>query len=71
MWSNDPLLKLGAYLQVNPDLCKSNNNNLFEIDRMRVTRYKVGSHNLKIETGRMCNPVLPREDRLCLCKKYD
>ena len=53
---------------MNPDLSKPANINLFEIDRIRVTRYRVGSHNLKIETGRMSNPVVPREDRLCSCR---
>ena len=32
-----------------------------------ITRYRTGSHNLRVETGRLCNPTLPREERVCRC----
>ena len=31
------------------------------------SRYRSGSHSLRIETGRMSNPPIPREERLCRC----
>ena len=65
--ANDPLSKFGTYLQVNPNLYKPQSNELFELDRIRISRYRIGSHKLRIETGRMRNPIIPREDRLCLC----
>ena len=68
--TNDPLSKLGVYLSLNPNLSKPEyDRDQFEIDRIRVTRYRVGSHNLKIETGRMYQPIIPREDRLCDCMR--
>ena len=38
-----------------------------EFERVVITRYRSGSHNLKIETGRFANPRIPREERQCLC----
>ena len=32
-----------------------------------MTRYRTGSHNLRIESGRMAKLFEPREDRLCQC----
>ena len=32
-----------------------------------ISRYQTGSHNLSIETGRMSNPIIPRDERLCTC----
>ena len=37
------------------------------LGRVLLTRYRSGSHNLKIETGRLCCPKIPRENRTCLC----
>ena len=58
--------KLGSYLQVNHDLSTPRYNGIFKFERVCVTRYRTGSHNLKIETGRR-NPYIPREYRLCPC----
>ena len=33
--------------------------------RVMLTRFRLSSHKLKIETGRYSNPPVPREDRLC------
>ena len=61
--------KLGTYLQVNPNLdCPAYSDTIFEIERILITRYRTGSNNLRIETGRIKCPVLPREQRLCLCE---
>ena len=60
--------KLSTYLEVNPELKKFEFNAPFEPERIIITRYRTGSHNLKIETGRMCQPPIPREDRLCFCR---
>ena len=61
--------RLGVYLQVNPQLetPKVNYTLIPEFERRLVTRYRTGSHNLKIESGRLCNPTIPREERICTC----
>ena len=66
--TTDPNSKLAAYLQVNPQLVTPNCHNKFELERILTTRYRTGSHNLRIETGRMRIPKTPREDRLCICE---
>ena len=64
----DPDSKLGTYLQVNPDLTTpTHDNNMFEIERVHITRFRTGSHNLHIETGRFTSPRIPRDQRLCVC----
>ena len=32
-----------------------------------ITRFRTGSNNLLIETGRFATPRIPRENRMCLC----
>ena len=60
--------RLGMYLLVNPQLvAPSLVSNTLEFERIMITRYRTGSHNLRIETGRMCNPTIPREQRVCTC----
>ena len=60
--------RLGTYLLVNPQLVTSSYiPNILEFERVMITRYRSGSHNLRIETGRMCNPTIPREERVCTC----
>ena len=44
--------RLGSYLQMNPSLQKPIYENMIEFERVVTTRYRTGSHNLKIETGR-------------------
>ena len=61
--------KLGAYLKVNRDLTTPDYNKLFEIERISVTQYRTGSHNLMIELGRYTVPTTPREERLCKCNE--
>ena len=60
--------KLGTYLLINPTLQKyvPNPQNIMEVERELVTRYRTGSHSLAIELGRFTNT--PRETRLCCCK---
>ena len=36
-----------------------------------VTRLRMVSHNLKIETGRHFKFVIPREERLCSCEEVE
>ena len=68
--NNDTESRLGVYLQVNPNLTPpSIRNDILEFERVLLTRYRSGSHNLKIEVGRMCNPKILREERLCRCNK--
>ena len=65
---NDSDSRLGVYLQVNPNLTPPvQRNDILEFERVLVTRYRCGSHNLKIEAGRLCNPKIPRVDRICKC----
>ena len=42
-------------------------NDIFEIERIHLTRIRTGSHNLQIETGRFANPKIPRDLRFCIC----
>lgn len=67
--NTDDHCKLATYLKVNPDLSPPiHDPNTFEIERISLTRYRTGSHNLRIETGRMIKPTpLPREERICAC----
>ena len=39
----------------------------YEPNRVIISRYRSGSHNLYIDTGRMSNPAIPRDERLCTC----
>ena len=65
----DPDSKLGSYIQVNPDLINpAYDDTVFELERILITRYRTGSNNLKIETGRYRCPVIPRDQRLCSCE---
>ena len=37
-----------------------------------IARFRVSSHNLRIETGRHENPILPAAERLCLkCSMHE
>ena len=67
--AGDENSRFGVYLQVNPNLEPPSQNYLDnpEFERVVITRYRSGSHNLKIETGRLSNPSIPREERLCSC----
>ena len=66
--NNDVDSRLGVYLQVNPDLTPPKlPKDILEFERVLVSRYRCGSHNLKIEAGRLCNPTIPREERTCSC----
>ena len=64
---NDIDSKLGTYFALNPLLVEPRYVGVFEFERICMTRYRTGSHNLRIETGRMCNPIVPREERFCNC----
>ena len=65
---NDPESRLGTYLLINPQLkAPTLYKNQLEFERVLLTRYRCGSHNLKIETGRLNIPKIPRENRICSC----
>ena len=53
-------------MQANPDLKTPIFKNMIEFDRVIATRYRTGSHNLRIETG-IRQPKVERENRLCKC----
>ena len=57
--------RLGTYLLVNPTLVKPLYVEKMEFQRVCITRYRTGSHNLKIESGR--TPHIPRDERYCCC----
>ena len=65
----DPNGKLGTYARINPQIdtptMYSASQPLFEPDRMLLTRFRTGSHNLQIETGRWTR--VPRDQRFCTC----
>ena len=64
--------KLGAYFLVNPNIKNPNllySKNIFEIERILITRFRTGSHSLLIETGRYHNARTPRDQRMCSCKE--
>ena len=62
--------KRKEYLSINPQL-KPNEiyhcQNVLETHRRAYTRMRLGSHKLKIETGRWAR--IPREQRLCQCRE--
>ena len=64
---SDAESRYGAYMTVNPELRNIGYPLVLETDRIIISRYRSGSRNLNIEKGRMCNPKIPREERLCLC----
>ena len=59
--------RLGTYLRVTPSLQSyvPNPQNIMEIERELVTRYRTGCHSLAIELGRYSN--ISRENRVCVC----
>ena len=64
--NEDPDSKLGTYLMINPELKSPDFTQKFEFQRVKVTRYRTGSHNLRIEKDRRF-PNSRREDRVCKC----
>ena len=58
--------KLGTYLMINPELKAPDHGRKFEFQRVMITRYRTGSHNLRIEKDRRI-PNSKREDRICMC----
>ena len=58
--------KLGTYLLVNPSLMNPVQEGKLEFQRVCVTRYRTGSHNLRIEKDRKL-PNSNRHDRICIC----
>ena len=65
---NDEQSRCGVYLLVNPQLAPpKQRHDILEIERIMISRYRSGSHNLRIETGRMTYPLIPREERICCC----
>lgn len=67
--AEDNLSKQGQYKAVNPDLTSPKmyrTATLTESDRKILTRYRCGSHKLKIETGRW--DKTPRAQRICPCQ---
>ena len=71
-YQNDQDSTLGTYKQVNSN-CNNdhleNYNTMFELERITLTRYRVGAHNLEIVKGRQSAVKVNREQRLCACKE--
>ena len=65
-FADDENSKLGTYHQVNPMLEKPTFNEKLEFQRICISRYRTGSHNLAIEKGRMYGGTA-REQRVCSC----
>ena len=48
------------------------NSCLNDFHRITITRWRLSSHELKIETGRYTKPITNREDRLCkICREIE
>ena len=61
--------KRALYCKINPQLESPElykNNDIKEFQRIQVTRYRLSSHNLKVETGRWSR--IDRENRTCSCE---
>ena len=66
--NKDSHYKFWIYLQLNPNLVMSPFLNRIDLTGKCITKFRAGSHMLKIETGRWNRT--PREDRLCThCNK--
>ena len=59
----DKHYKFWIYLENNPELIMSPFLNRIDSVSKSITKFRLGSHNLPIETGRWCRRK--REDRLC------
>ena len=59
--------RLGSYLVVNPSLSKPLFSDKLEFQRVCISRYRTGSHDLKIESGRVTGTA--RDERLCKCNR--
>ena len=55
--------KYRIYMEMNPDLVKPPVLNRSDVIGKCITKFRAGSHNLRIETGRWSRT--PRDDRLC------
>ena len=70
-YDNDIDSILGTYKRINPTLVQPlfyKNICCYENDRKIITRYRTGSHDLKIQSGRLSKT--DRNDRKCSCGDY-
>ena len=69
--AEDTNSKHGTYYCINPSLSspKYLSELVLETERTIITRFRCGSHSLKIETGRFARPIRPRYQRLCKCNQ--
>ena len=63
--ANDADSRLGTYLAINPSLSKPVFENKMEFQRTCISRYRTGSHDLYIESGRLTGTA--RDERVCVC----
>ena len=68
---NSTKTKIRTYLNINPSLLihkmyKGGMEYVPDFKRVEMTRFRAGSHRLKIETGRWCRT--PQDQRLCDCE---
>ena len=63
--------RLETYYRINPTLSEPLyiSKVILETDRILLSRFRCGSHSLKIELGRFSRPHIPREERTCTCKQ--
>ena len=62
---------LGTYKEVNENCTDehlASYSTLLELERITLTRYRVGAHNLEIVKGRFSAVKVSREQRLCSCQ---
>ena len=63
--------RLETYYRVNPTLeaPKYLSDTILESDRIIISRFRCGSHSLRIEIDRFTRPYIPREQRHCKCNQ--
>ena len=65
--------KYNSYILVNPTLSPSKIYflNTTTVKLQKTTQLRLISHSLKIESGRHRRPVIPKEERLCICGEIE
>ena len=68
MYEGDSNSILGTYCKINPSLKSPemyHNLSCVESEKLIITKYRTGSHELRIQSGRLRNET--RDERLCKC----
>ena len=65
--------KYSSYILINPTLSqpKIYSFNTTTVKLQKTTQLRLISHTLKIESGRHRRPVIPKQDRTCICGEVE